>query len=419
MLKLYTLIFNLILPFVLLRLFCRGVKIPEYRQRWQERLGIYQTKPCNIKIWLHAVSVGEAETAFLLIKQLQTSHPDINILVTTTTPTGSARVSTVLGDSVEHVYLPYDLPKIVDRFLAHFQPEIAVIMEKEIWPNLFAACASRQIPIFIINARLSARSARAYLKIPGLVKPTLMNVELIATQTADDKTRFIEIGTNPEKVQVLGNIKFDIKIDNRVFAAGQALKNSLFAERFVWIIGSSHQGEETVFLKLYSALKTHIPSLLLLMAPRHPERFKTVKHLCENHGLSVVMRSETQKIEQFCDVYIADSIGELRMLYAAADVAFVAGSLSPVGGHNVLEPAAVGTPVLFGPHMHNFQEIADNMLNADAAILCSDETAISQAILRLYTETDFRHAMGAKAKAFVEKNRGATSRIARLLENCL
>jgi 3-deoxy-D-manno-octulosonic-acid transferase len=267
----------------------------------------------------------------------------------------------------------------------------------------------------VINARLSSRSARSYQKIPSLVKPTLASLSLIAAQTEDDRRNFIAIGATPEQVKVFGNIKFDMQINPQATAAGQALKQSLFVGRFVWIIGSTHQDEEAVFLRLYPALKQRIPQLLLLIAPRHPERFQVVKKLCEAQQLSVVMRSGQCGVDPSCDVYIADSIGELKMLYAAADVAFVAGSLVAVGGHNVLEPAAVGVPVLFGPQMFNFQDIANGMLAAGAALQCADETAISAALLRLYADSGFRQAMVAKARGFIEENQGATGRIAGLL----
>lgn len=416
---LYTIVFHAVLPIVLLRLYWRGFKNPQYRLRWLERLGIYSGSAHRNVIWIHAVSVGESEAAFPLIKQLQNRHADAAFLITTTTPTGSARIRSVLGDSVEHVYLPYDLPLIVRRFIRHFQPKIAVFMEKEIWPNLYAACAAENIPVFIINARLSARSAKAYLKIPGLVKPALDDISQIAAQTEDDKFRFIEIGAKPLQLKVLGNIKFDIHIDNEMIAAGQKIKQTLFAGRFVWIIASSHQGEEKIFLDLYAELKNRIPDLLLMIAPRHPERFASVKKLCEDQRLAVAMRSEQPASLLNHDIYLADSMGELKMLYAAADIAFVAGSLAPVGGHNVLEPAAVGTPVLFGPQMFNFQEIADGMLACGAALQCLNATEIGAALLKLHQNPDYRSAMINRARYFVERNQGATERTAALLAEYL
>lgn len=415
--KIYTLIFYLALPAILFRLYWRGRKAPEYRLRWPERLGYYRSPATREVIWFHAVSVGEAEAAFALIKLLQSRYPEQTFLVTSTTPTGSARIKAVLGDSVQHVYLPYDLPDVLQRFFRHFQPKLAVIMEKEIWPNLYADCAARQIPLFIINARLSAGSARAYHKIPGLIKPALACIRQIATQTADDRTRFIEIGASEEQVKVQGNIKFDLEIDAATVRAGETLKQQQFTGRFVWIIASTHPGEEEIFLRLYPALKLRIPSLLLLLVPRHPERFQTVKKLCQDQHLQVIMRSEQRPVTEDCDVYLADSMGELKMLYAASDIAFVAGSMASIGGHNVLEPAAIRLPVLFGPQMFNFQEIAEQMLAANAAVQCADESAISAALVRLYEDAGYRQTLAANAREFVGRNQGATERIAMLLQD--
>lgn len=411
----YTLFFQLLLPLVLLRLYWRGIKAPAYRQRWLERFGIYPKVSRQGVVWFHAVSVGEAEAVFGLVKLMQTQHPQATFLVTTTTPTGSARVQAVLKDQVEHVYLPYDVPWVVKRFLDHFQPRLAVIMEKEIWPNLFAACAARSIPLFVINARLSARSAVSYQKIPALVKPALACVKAIAVQTNDDQARFIDIGARPGQVSVMGNIKFDLAIDPTTIQAGKALKQQRFNGRWVWIIASTHQGEESIFLDLYPALKALIPELLLLIVPRHPERFQPVKKLCEQQGLNVVMRSDNRDCDEISDVYIGDSMGELKLLYAAADLAFVGGSFVAVGGHNVLEPAAIGLPVLFGPQMFNFQEIADQVLAADAAIQCQDSAALQAAVLGVYQDATFSQQLIANGKTFVQTNQGATAGVADLL----
>lgn len=415
----YTLIFYCALPLVLLRLYWRGFKVPDYRKRWLERLGVYGSKAGRNLIWFHCVSVGEAEAAFPLIRLMQSEYPEFNFLVTTTTPTGSARVRAVLADQVEHVYLPYDLPHVLRRFFLHFRPKMAVFMEKEIWPNLFAQCASRQIPLFVINARLSAKSAPGYKKIESLIKPALTCITRIAAQTEDDRARFIEIGAEPEQVTVLGNLKFDMTIGDSVIAAGRALKQHGFAGRFVWVLASTHQGEEDLLLPVYQQLKARLPELLLMIAPRHPERFLQVKKICEEYGLDVVMRSQDQPISATTDVYLADSMGELRMLYATADVAFVGGSLVPVGGHNLLEPALVGVPILFGPEMFNFKEIAERILDEQGALQCNDQQTIAEAILRIKQDVDFKNKMTARAKAFVLRNQGTTRRIADMLSQTL
>lgn len=413
---LYTVLFAGLLPLILLRLYWRGIKAPAYRQRWRERLGFYREQSAGDVIWLHAVSVGEAEAIFPLIKLIQARHGNISILVTTTTPTGSARVKSILGDSVEHVYLPYDLPWVVERFVCHFRPRLAVFVEKEIWPNLFERCRRSSIPVLIVNARLSAKSAPGYKKIAPLIVPALNAVDLIATQTVDDARRFIDIGACDDRVRVFGNIKFDINIDASVESTGKQLKAAQFSGRFVLIAASTHHGEEAVILALYRKLKAEIPELLLLIAPRHPERFQSVKNLCDAEGLAVITRSSGMSCNSQTDIYLVDSIGELKMLYAASDLAFVGGSLVAVGGHNVLEPAVLGIPVLFGRHMFNFEEIALQLLQAKAARQCVDESELYEVLLSLCRDGTQRIEMAKAARQVVLQNQGATQRVADLLE---
>ncbi len=415
----YTLLFYLLTPFVLLRLYWRGFKAPEYRKRWGERLAIYHTKYPDNVIWIHAVSVGEAEAVFPLVEKLQEQYPSDRVLITTTTPTGSARVRAVLGDTVSHVYLPYDLPGVVCRFLNTFRPKIAIIMEKEIWPNLFAQVGEQKIPLFIINARLSVNSARGYKKISGLIVPALAHVTAVATQTQEDRERFIEIGSAEQKTAVKGNIKFDVTIPEDVIAEGHILKRNLFSERFVWIIASTHKGEDEIFFNIYKRLKQYIPELLLLVVPRHPERFNAVKHTAEQQQLKTIMRSSESACATETDVYIADTMGELKMLYAAADIGFIGGSMVPVGGHNILEPLTVGLPVMFGPYMINFKEIANNVLSLQAAIQCQDSDEIIETVMRLHGGTAFRQQLIEKGAKFLNSNQGATTRIIDMLERYL
>jgi len=415
----YTLLFYLLTPFVLLRLYWRGFKAPEYRKRWAERLAIYNTKFPNNVIWIHAVSVGEAEAIFPLVEKLQKQYPSDTVLITTTTPTGSARVRAVLADTVIHVYLPYDLPGVVCRFLNTFKPKIAIIMEKEIWPNLFARVGEQKIPLFIINARLSANSAKGYKKISGLIIPALRHVTAVATQTQEDKERFIEIGSAEQKTSVKGNIKFDVTIPEDVIAVGHKLKRNLFSGRFVWIIASTHKGEDEIFFNIYHQLKKDIPELLLLVVPRHPERFKVVQQLAEQQQLKTIMRSSESVCSTETDVYIADTMGELKMLYAAADIGFIGGSMVPVGGHNILEPLTVGLPVMFGPYMINFKEIANNVLSLQAAIQCQDSEGIIETVMRLHDDAEFRQQLIGKGAKFLSSNQGATTRIIEMLERHL
>jgi len=416
---LYSCFFYLLIPFIVLRLLWRGIKAPGYRCRWRERFALYnKTFPQDV-IWFHAVSVGEAEALFPLVRQIQKHHKDAKILITTTTPTGSARVTAVMQETVTHVYLPYDIPDAVSRFMHCFKPKLAVILETEIWPNLFMSCGKNNIPLYIINARLSEKSSRGYQKIPTLILPALAQVTGIATQTQDDANRFIAIGAESEKVKTLGNIKFDVEIPESTIAQGLQIKTDLFGGRFVWLIASTHKDEEMLFLEIYKEIKHKIPELLLVIVPRHPERFADVKKLCEKHQLGVVMRTAGDRVYAETDVYLVDTMGELKMLYAASDVAFVGGSMVPTGGHNILEAAAVGVPVMFGPYMDNFKEIARGVLSHNAAIQYQNKDGLVSSILALYEQPAYRKALAEKGMEFVRQNQGAIDRICAMLDKAI
>ncbi len=415
----YTVLFYFLTPFILIRLFWRSIKAPDYRLRWLERFGFYkQIYPQDV-IWFHAVSVGEAEALFPLLKLIQQRNSDANILITTTTPTGSARVKAVMAESVSHVYLPYDMPDSVNRFIAKFKPKLAVIMETEIWPNLYRACANNHIPLYVINARLSEKSARGYQKIPSLVNIALASVESIATQTQEDTDRFIGIGANKACVLTLGNIKFDLEVSESVISSGAELKETLFAGRFVWVIASTHKDEEAIFLAIYKQLKLKIPQLLLLIVPRHPERFNDVKLLCIQDQLNVVLRTSGEPVTQSTDIYLVDTMGELKLLYASSDVAFVGGSMVPVGGHNILEASVIGVPVMFGPYMTNFKEISRRVIEQQAAIQCNTSNEVIDNLLSLYQHVDQRTTLIARGKQFIQQNQGAINRIYALLSEHL
>jgi len=407
----YSFLFFLLIPVALLRLYILGFSVPERRKRWLERLGIYHRSYTQQVIWFHAVSVGEAEAAFPLIKLIQLRHPDANLLITTMTPTGSARVLSVLGSNVAHVYLPYDIPFIVSRFLTTFKPKLAIIMEKEIWPNLYAQCGNSNIPLFIINARLSKNSAKNYKNIPSLVIPALNHVRSIMTQTEEDCDHFIAIGAHKNHTHVQGNIKFDISTPKEIFTEGKKLKEHLFPNRFVWIIASTHKGEDEIFMDIYKNLKKGIPELALLIVPRHPERAQQITRLAKERHLTSVQRSLKEPYPPQTDIYIADTIGELKLFYSSADVAFVGGSMTPIGGHNILEPIAIGLPVLFGPYMGNFKEIAHNGLIAQAAVQCNSSNELCEIILELYNSTEARQNIIAQGAQFLKANQGALGRI--------
>jgi 3-deoxy-D-manno-octulosonic-acid transferase len=417
---LYSTLFYALIPFVLGRLAWRGRKLPAYRERWRERFALYTSSLLEQKdIWFHAVSVGEAEAAFPIIRDLQNRYPYLKILVTCTTPTGSVRIKTVMGETVQHVYLPYDLPDCITRFLGHFQPKLGVIMETEIWPNLYRECRCQGIPLAIVNGRLSGKSARGYRRIGRLVAESLSSVALIAAQTKLDAKRYIEIGADPETTVIMGNVKFDIEFSETMREQACALRAELFGNRPVWIAGSTHPGEEEQILAALAQVRQKIPNVLLILAPRHPERGDDVFTLCAKSGFSVQRRSEAQPYDQSIDVFLIDSLGELRLFYGASDAAFVGGSLVPRGGHNVLEPAAARVPILFGPHMFNFAEIAQRLKEAGGAVEVKDSEGLALWILRLLNEPVIRDEIGIKGRDFVGANRGAVRRVSDLIASLL
>ncbi|MDP7537363.1 MAG: lipid IV(A) 3-deoxy-D-manno-octulosonic acid transferase [Methylococcales bacterium] len=416
---LYTFLFTLAVPFILLRLYWRSFKAPDYRRRWHERLGFYHASAPTSVLWFHAVSVGEVEAVAPLVHHFLDQPNQENILITTTTPTGSARVTALFKGRVEHVYLPYDLPNVVNRFIKHFKPQIGVIVETEIWPNLYAGCGKNNIPLAIINGRLSDSSVADYRKIRSLVNRTLSNVSVIATQSEQDSTRFKQIGASADQVQTVGNIKFDLTISVTILLEGELLKEVTFANRFVFLAASTHNGEEETLLKIYQRVKKQHPNLLLVLVPRHPERFQAVTALAQKYKLKTIMRSSGQLCDQRTDVYVADTMGELRMIYAGADIAFVGGSLVPHGGQNALEAAAVGVPIMFGPYMMNFKEITRGLLAVEGACQCSDETAVEQQLYRLINDAEKRQQMVKQAKQFVTKNQGALALITTIITGLL
>lgn len=417
---LYTLLFYVATPLVLARLYWRSRKNPAYRARILERFGYYRMPSAQrSSVWVHAVSVGEAESAVPLVRSLLQLRPGLSVVFTTTTPTGSTRVLATLGDRVQHCYLPYDLPGSVKRFIEHFRPAIAVILETELWPNLFAACASHGIPLFIVNGRLSARSATGYRRVEGIMGATLSHVTTIAAQTDEDADRFVAIGAARPKVFTAGNIKFDLDIPENFSAQGRRDRRHLFGNRPVLIAASTHEGEEQQLLTVYTALLAQFPNLTLILVPRHPERFAAVASLCRRQGYTVVLRTEQRSCCSDRHIFLLDTMGELRRFYAAADIAFVGGSLVPVGGHNVLEPAALGLPVLFGPHVQNFREICAALKAAGGALACDTLEDVEHHCRCLLASDKQRESMGAAGRCFVAANRGALARIVSLLQDYL
>ncbi|MGI9213871.1 MAG: lipid IV(A) 3-deoxy-D-manno-octulosonic acid transferase [Methylococcaceae bacterium] len=412
----YSLLFYCALPLVMVRMAYRSIRLPAYGHRWNERLALYgrpnfPLKSKSARLWFHAVSVGEAESAFPLIRAIQNQYPDLSILVTTTTPTGSARVIDTLGHTVEHVYLPYDLPDCVERFLARFKPSLGIIMETEIWPNLYTACLNRKIPLALVNARLTERSARGYAWVGGLIKVCLQAVSLLAAQTLSDAQRYLRLGMDSQRVVITGNIKFDAELSPNRLAETRKARELLFGTRPVWIAGSTHHGEDEHVLAAHKLLLSRYPDLALILAPRHPERMDAVAALITAMGLTLNRRSQNSDRQIDESVYLLDTLGELKFLYATADVAFIGGSLITAGGHNMLEPAAIGLPVLFGPHVYNFEEIATRLQECGGGAMISDATQLAEQVDRLIGDPLLRTEWGIQAQAFVNANQGAARRV--------
>jgi 3-deoxy-D-manno-octulosonic-acid transferase len=409
--QIYTGLLFFLLPLVLLRLYWKGRRVPGYRQRWRERLGVYGGPAKSGVIWLHAVSVGEAEAAFPVIKRLAARFPSNPVLVTCTTPTASARIQAEFGETVHHVYLPYDLPFCINRFLKHFQPRIGIIMETEIWPNLFYACSQGRIPLAMINGRLSEKSARGYRRVLGLTRESLDALAFLQVQTRADADRYISVGANPDSIEVTGNAKFDIGFPEDQWHRAQNFRKTVLGQRPAWIAGSTHPGEEDLILSAFIEIRRQIPNALLILAPRHPERAADIRKLVVISGQVPGLRTETVRVPDDVHVLILNTLGELRWIYGAADLAFVGGSLVPRGGHNLLEPAAAGVPVLFGPHMFNFSEITAGLTRAGGGLLVNDAAELAERVCQLLPDRQARQTMGDAGRAFLAANRGAVQRM--------
>ncbi|HSW69122.1 MAG TPA: lipid IV(A) 3-deoxy-D-manno-octulosonic acid transferase [Gammaproteobacteria bacterium] len=406
---LYTFLFYLVLPFVFLRLLWRSRHNSLYRQRFAERLGFYskQLDPC---IWVHAVSLGETIAAIPLIKALKKKYPEFSILVTNMTITGSKRVKEVFGESVYNSYIPYDLPDMNARFLKKIKPKILIVMETELWPNLFAACKKRNIPIIVTNARLSEKSAKKYRKIIPLMHEIFSAITTLSAQGETDAERFIALGLPKNRVHVTGSLKFDLDLPAETIIKGENLRKLLGEDRMIWIAASTHPGEDEMILAAHQLIREKIPQALLILVPRHPERFDQVAALLIEKGFMLARRSKQEPCPENIAIYLGDTMGEMMVMYSACDVAFVAGSFVAVGGHNVIEPAALHKPVITGPYLFNFAEITDGLLKAKGMVKVENSNELARSVLKFFEDADYRKKTGENAYAVVEKNRGALKR---------
>ncbi|MEM9622212.1 MAG: lipid IV(A) 3-deoxy-D-manno-octulosonic acid transferase [Pseudomonadota bacterium] len=410
----YPIILWLALPLVWLRLQWRGRQDPTYKPRQAERFGAVPEAVQQQPIWFHTVSAGETIAAAPLIAQLSETYPDCPFLVTTMTPTGSQQVLQRLADQVDHCYAPYDFAFAVKKFFRRVQPRLLVLMETELWPNLIAEAHRRDIPVILVNARLSARSARGYARVASLTRRMLQQVSGIACQNAAHQKRFIDLGAPPQRVSVLGSVKFDVALPPDVERQSATLAQSLgLAGQAVWIAASTHPGEEQIVLKSFTRLRQQHPQLRLLLVPRHPNRADEVEQLIVAQGYSVQRQSCAQ--DQPVDVILGDVMGTLLQLYGVAQVAFVGGSLVEVGGHNPIEPALHGLPIFSGPQQFNFVEPFAQLIDVGAVTTVYDAADLADGVSRLLQDTDERLRIGAQARAMVASNRGASARVMDML----
>ena len=393
----------------------RGLVNRSYRDRVTQRFGMGYPK-LDKCIWVHAVSVGEVQAAVPLIREISKRFPNINMLVTTVTPTGAARVESLFGDTVEHCYIPFELPVAVDQFFDSVNPELALIMETEIWPNLYRGCGVRDIPLVLVSARISPKSVDSYRRFLPLFRVTLSHGIIIAAQSDADADRFRSLGASPVRTWVTGNIKFDIELAADIEQRGRELRQQIFGDRPVWIAASTHDQEEQQVLAAHRQLLQQHPELLLVLVPRHPERFATVRDLISNEQFELVSRTEERACDASTSVFLGDTMGEVPLFYAASDLAFVGGSLIEVGGHNMLEPAAVGLPVISGPHVYNAQDIADMFIELGACHIVNNVAELVIVVDRLLQNPRDAKVSGNKGREIVHRNRGSLSRLLGLLE---
>ncbi len=408
----YSLLLYALTPFILLRYVLRSRKNPAYVKRLNERFGYFKPPPKTGGIWVHAVSVGEAIAAIKLIKALQSQYPDVQFVVTCGTPTGSEVISSQLGAGVHHVYIPLDLPSAVRRFMAKVKPKIGIILETEIWPNLLHAAHHSGVKLLVSNMRLSEASFSGYRRFQSLVGNSLGMIDQFAVQTETDADRAVQLGAPEDRVSVVGNLKFEIGTSIPMPATSKLLARLAVDQpdhRPIWLAGSTHDGEEEIILRVHRALLEDWPTLLLILAPRHPERFNAVVRQCEAL-FSSQRRSDLvgeQALEPTTEVFILDSIGELPNFISASEFCFIGGSLVPVGGHNILEACHAGIAVLFGPHMHNFQQVVEQVSSAGAGVQIYDEPSLQRAANQLLSDPERRAQMSKAGKALIAQHRGA------------
>lgn len=413
----YNFAFYLLLPIIVLRLLWRALVLPApaYAKRWGERLGFVDLAHAHRKeqrwIWVHAASVGESVAISPLVTRLRRQRPDWGIVVTTMTPTGSERIAELFGNDVCHVYAPYDYAGAVKRFIKTFQPALVILVETELWPNLVHYSKKSGAYIMVANARLSEKSYRGYQKFSALGKPMLQKIDCIAAQAETDAERFRRLGVPDQVLHITGSIKFDVSLPDQLAAQTADMARRIEDPRPIWIAASTREGEEEKILAAFRQVKRQLPTALLILVPRHPERFVPVERLCQKNSMRVVRRSSDAPVDALTDIFLGDSMGELLIYYGLAQLAFVGGSLVETGCQNVLEPAALGLPVLVGPSQFNFQSICERLADVGALDTVADENELARQVLRLLKDDEARRVMGERGRAAVAANKGALDRI--------
>jgi 3-deoxy-D-manno-octulosonic-acid transferase len=414
----YSIVLFLMLPFVLLRLLWRSRLAPAYRERWDERFGKVHGPYKQAGLWVHAVSVGEVLAVAPLVRHLIQNHPSLHIHITTTTPTGSAQVQRLFGVEVSHSYAPYDIPLFLMRFLDTLRPKAMLMVETEVWPNLLHYAREREVTTLLANARLSARSLRRYQRLESFAQTVFAQIDHVAAQTVADADRLRMIGVNPAAIHVTGSIKFDVDVPASVLEQSEVMRR-MWSGRPVWVAGSTHDGEESVIFEAHQQLIKEVPDALLILVPRHPERFDVVGSLAERYDFEVSRRSLHDPVTEKTQVYLGDTMGELNVLIGAVNVAFIGGSFAKIGGHNVLEAAAQGIPVIVGPHTFNFELITRQLIQIGGAerVYNADELA---ALLQAWlTDAAARVEVGEAGQKLVADNRGALEKLEKLVEKII
>lgn len=412
----YVLLSYLLSPLYALYWIFRGVVNQTYWDRLGQRLGFGYPLLSKGSIWIHAVSVGEVQATVPLVRALQERFPNRQLLITTVTPTGASCVSRLYGDLVAHAYIPFEMPFAIRNFFDSIQPDLALVMETEIWPNLYDSLGKREIPLILVSARISPQSVKRYRRFLPLFRETLSHGIVIAAQSEADADRFRSLGAAAERTSVTGNIKFDFEMPEGLKSLGEAFRNQYFAGRPVWVAASTHDKEEEQVLSAHWQLLDEIPEALLLLVPRHPERFGTVKSLLRKNEFNFVSRTDEIPCTSNASVFFGDTMGELPMFYAASDIAFVGGTLVPIGGHNLLEPTALGLPVVTGPQLFNTQDIANMFSEVEAFIQVQDAAELAEALKKLFRDSDEAERMASKGRTILAENRGALQRLLKLME---